>query len=280
MIIKELAELKPIREDKFVLDLIMDTKDKVVGLSIKDKSHKKPKEVMWLEEDKEDSVLNVEVHPEVSSNDSNTQEFWTILYCVASNVKKVDGDVWDGISSADIAEEIYNSHTELDDEYKDIDKTVRNNLEKKTLPEKPKEEFSGIINVDIDVDEVVELALTYDDEEVEVIVDFLNNLSNNLGLDIGIDILKEDDELVKEDSERINTSKEEDTKGLNNLKSEIGIMGNNYVNHNISTLINAFLQLEGEVDKDTIIFLNQLTYERVQIDNFLTNLISGEDIDD
>lgn len=274
---EELKQLNPIVEKKFVMDLIVDNEDEPLGISIKSTEEENHTEIFWIEV-LEDKGLEVKVHPEVTDEKVNPQEVWTILYCLSANMKREDEHIWGNIDTSEIAEEVYSSRQE------DLNKTtegLENNLiealgkrkegpTEKEVIEPPKE-----IELTIDTDLLTDIVLSYEDQaEAEVVIEFINTLAELSGLDFKMGFMDEYGKIKEVENLESETTH---IKEVNDMLAEMGILEPNYVISNLSTLINQHLELDEKINKDKLIFLNQLVYERLKIEELLEKIFLGDD---
>lgn len=272
-ILEELTELKPVREELICIDIKLDKEHDVIGLSIKTTEvEDEPEEIIWIEQI-DNGELDVRVHPDIDDK-GISQEFWTVLYCISSNLKKEEEEVWGDLETTEIAEEIYNSREERADvtaellKYMDIDEVP--------LEEIPEDEVPEQVELVLNLEELTDLISEYGDDEAQLLVEFVNNLAAMSGLDLQMGLTVIDSETGEEvDPNNFLKTREGYFEGIGE-RQKYGLMEQDYVIKNASAMVNNLLAKNSK-DKDALVFLNQLIYERIQIEKLLGTIFPGED---
>lgn len=264
LVINELKELNPIKEEDFNMHMVLDKNDAVLGVSIKSSFEGKPEEVIWIEL-LEGTELDVEVHPDIVEKEKDTQGFWAILYCLSANMKKIDSDKWNDLNTSEIAEEIYKGRQEKVEYTEELENSILESANKET--EKDTAELPKEISITIDTALLTDIILSYNDDEVEVIVDFINVIAELSGIDVKLGLTEEPENAVGE----TDTSE----KGLTKTDT-LGLMDTNYVINNLTVIIQQLLEGDEEVDKVLLTFFNQLIHERVKLEEYLQELFGEE----
>lgn len=254
-VIKELTSLSPIKEEVFLLEVLKDEDDNIIGVGINENKEGISIEAIWVEV--VERRLTVKVTPEAESMVENRQELWTVLYCLSSILRKECEETWGDMSTSEIAEELYEGRLDIYGEA--FSGVTEGSLELKK------------VTLKLDIEDTTELIMSHEDHEIITIVNFINTLAEISGSELNISVLgTEGEEILYGETEGT----------LKDIKEEVGILESGYVNHNISILIDSLLAGKDiRKYKDILTFLNQIVYERVQIDSFLEGLISGEEYD-
>lgn len=266
----EVNELDIIKEDKYKVEIRDDRKGKTLGMSIIDKGI--DGDVVWVEDTKEG--IQVDLNP-IYAEDTDSIELWTILYCIASVVIELDKDKYYNYSSGDLAEDFYdgildpNLHKDeeplkgKDNDYFYVEPGGGDGLVEDYTP--------GELSFNLHFDELAKMVLGYPEEYVGILTQFINELSVVGGEDLVFEIIDEEGNSLE------NGYLPSTTTGLNREKARelVGVMEPNYVNHHLSVLIDSILNSD-IADKDTLMFLNQLIYERTSIEWYIQEMTGKE----
>lgn len=275
IVVKEIKNLGLIKDDKLVLDLIYEDGDNLQGVSVKDLGLEDSKELFWVEI-LEDNGLDVSIHPDIDTVAKDTQEVWAVLYCLAAVMKKEDEHIWEGSDVSEIAETIYDSRrTELDVIEEEVKETLLETLEKgKVNTDKELVDMPDEIDITIDTELLTEIVLSYNSEEAETVVGFINTIAKISGVDFKMDLVDDEGEL--QEVEETNYAK-----AIGSLKEEVmgemGILEPKMVINNLTAMINHELATTKELDRDKLTFINELINERIKIEIMVDELFGGDE---
>lgn len=276
-VLEDLMELGTIREGDFVVDIKLDDSQEAFGLSLKTEVESGGvEELVWIEvTDNEELAVNV--NPDVDKRTEYTQDLWAVLYCISANLKKKEGEVWGDLDVADIAEEIYDSRLLGNNLTKTLEEELAKGIEDnyETIPE---EELPEELILDVEMDTLMDIIKEYGDKEAVIVVDFINKLTELNGLDIQIGVSTLNLETGEETEPEFYLNEEEIEEGEIKpvgVRREHGLLEQDYVIVNSTALIEELLG-GGQDNNSAISFLNQLIFERVQIEKLLEAIFTEE----
>lgn len=270
--IEDLTMQRPIKEERYVLDLILDDSEEVVGVSIKTTEEKKD-ELIWIET-LSDGGLGVTVNPDLKDIEEDQQDFWVLLYCISANLKNKEETIWGDLTISEIAEDIYASRKECHSSGEELTELLKTYEGLELIPEN---ELPEEIEMVIDLETLTDVVASYEDDEALIVVDFINIIAELSGEDFQIGVTEVNTETGEEKPPKFHIGDGEEEvikpKPEPEPKTQIReteMLEPNYVIKHLSSLINYFIGLE-ETGLDAIAFLNQLVYERAHIQGTTEN---------
>lgn len=284
-VIEDLTQLRPILDDVLCLDMKLDDTEDLMGVSIKvTDGGDKPEEIIWLELI-ENSELDVHVHPDVDDL-IESKVLWTVLYCISANLKEEEPEVWGDLKATEIAEEIYENRQEKGKYTEELEKNVREYLEESLgeaeaegLVEIPEEELPDEITLELVLEDVLEMIMNHNDEDALVLVDFFNKIVKLSGLDLQVGVSKVNLETGEESEPQFKLDEGKSEIGRVKPKGgreEHGLLEQDYVIQNLAIIIEQLLSEKGD-KKGEITFLNELVFERIQIEKLLEVIFPEEE---
>lgn len=258
-VVNKLSELEVVKNHKYGTIIIQDDEGDPLGISIVDLEGETSEEIIWIE-DRDNKGITIEVNPDVSDEDPDVQEFWTVLYCVTAIMKELDKDMWGEFGVTELAEMIYEKRKKG---FMQLGEFTTEEVKEETSK---KPESEALHTVDIDLESLVDLILAHDtEEEVETLTNFINALADLNGWSFGLDIL-DDTDLETEYTDEGEVLQDE-------FRDSVGILNPMYTINNLSTMMNEELLKTEKDNKDVLMFLNQLINERVRIEELIRRII-------
>lgn len=281
-------ELNTIREGCFVIDIKLDDEEELLGVSLKTETTEESiEEVIWMEIFDKDE-LSINVSPDIEGRTEYTQDLWAVLYCISANLRREEEEIWGGLNTSEIAEKIYDSRVERNDYTEELENEIRWNLgELEEVQEEvqeedyyviPEEELPEELILDIELETLMDMLKEYGEEESIVVVDFVNRLAELNGFDIQLGVTTVNLETGEESEPEFylgdGISKEGYVEPVGSREKH-GLLEQDYVIMNSTAIVENLLS-ERELDKEAITFLNQIIFERIQIEKLIEAIFPEE----